>query len=60
MPTIEASDRFKKAYQQLPRDIQKKTQNALRFLAENPRHPSLRSKQIQGIKGISSHLTVLH
>ena len=42
------TSRFKKAYQQLPKNIQGKVKKALRLLDENPRHPSLRVKRIQG------------
>ncbi len=52
MPKIEASQRFKKAYRRLPPEIQRKIQKALRQLAENPRHPALRTKPIQGVTGI--------
>ncbi len=52
MPQIEASLRFKKAYRNLPPAIQKKVRKALRLLAENPRYASLRTKPIQGTKGI--------
>ena len=43
---------FQKDYRKLPRYIQKETDNALRLLAENPRHPSLRIKKMQGTQGI--------
>jgi len=43
---------FQKDYKRLPRHIQKETDNALRLLADNPRHPSLRIKKMQGTKGI--------
>jgi len=52
MPKIESSQRFKTAYRDLPPEIQAKVKKALRLLTENPRHPSLQSKPIQGIKGI--------
>ena len=52
MPKIEASHRFKDAYRDLPPKIQAKVKKALRLLTENPRHPSLQSKPIQGIQGI--------
>lgn len=42
------TNRFKKAYQRLPQNIQGKVKKALRLLVENPRHPSLRVKRIQG------------
>lgn len=52
MPAIELTERFRRAYAGLPPQIQAKVRKALRFLAENPRHPSLRSKPIQGAPGI--------
>ena len=52
MPTIEFSDTFLKQYRKLPKNIQMKVQKAIRLLAEDPSHPSLRSKPIQGAKGI--------
>jgi mRNA-degrading endonuclease RelE of RelBE toxin-antitoxin system len=42
------TNRFKKAYQQLPPDVQNKVKKALRLLDEDPRYPSLRVKPIQG------------
>ena len=52
MPKIRLSSRFGKAYVQIPQTIRKKVEKALRLLAENPRHPSLRTKPIQGAQGI--------
>jgi mRNA interferase RelE/StbE len=52
MPGIELTDRFKKNFADLPEPIRKKVKKALRLLAENPRHPSLQSKPIQGAPGI--------
>ena len=52
MPEIELTETFKKHYVDLPGHIQKKVKKALRLLAENPRHPSLRSKPIEGAPGI--------
>jgi len=52
MPKIEASQRFKDAYRDLPPEIQAKVKKALRLLAENIRHPSLQTKPIQGVPGI--------
>ena len=52
MPEIELTDTFRKGYANLPPEIKTKTKKALRLLAENPRHPSLRSKPIEGAKGI--------
>ena len=47
MPLI-FTRRFKKAYKRLPTPVQNKVKKALRLLDENPRHPSLRVKRIQG------------
>jgi mRNA-degrading endonuclease RelE of RelBE toxin-antitoxin system len=47
MPLI-FTNRFKKAYRRLPQDIQSKVKKAIRLLDEDPRHPSLRVKRIQG------------
>ncbi len=52
MPEVILTQRFMAAYRLLPKDIQKKVQKALRLLAENPAHPSLRAKAIRGARGI--------
>ncbi|HEY5574624.1 MAG TPA: hypothetical protein VIK64_16505 [Anaerolineales bacterium] len=52
MPEIELSETFQKLYDDLPGHIQKKIKKSLRLLAENPRHPSLRSKPVEGAPGI--------
>lgn len=44
--------RFADGYRALPESLQKKTDKALRFLADNPAHPSLRLKKMQGAGGI--------
>lgn len=44
--------RFRVAYRSLPDALQRKADKALRLLAENPRHPSLRLKKIEGTPGI--------
>jgi mRNA interferase RelE/StbE len=49
---IELTKRFINAYRQLPAEIREKIDKQLLLLAENPRHPSLRSKPIQGAPGI--------
>ncbi|MBT3391572.1 MAG: hypothetical protein HN413_14325 [Chloroflexi bacterium] len=52
MPEIELTDRFLKSYAILPEQIRKKVNKAIRLLANDPRHPSLQTKPIQGAKGI--------
>lgn len=44
------TDRFKRDFKKLPEPIKRKTEQALRFLVENPRHPSLHTKRIRGTK----------
>ena len=46
------TERFKKAFRALPASIQEKAIKALCLLAENPRHPSLQVKKIQGMENI--------
>lgn len=46
--TIQFSDKAKKQVQKLPTHIQEKLRKQFLFLIENPRHPSLRVKKMQG------------
>jgi mRNA-degrading endonuclease YafQ of YafQ-DinJ toxin-antitoxin module len=39
-------------FQNLPGDVQARAERIIRLLAENPRHPSLRSKKMQGVENI--------
>lgn len=39
---------FQKDYQKLSSQIQRALDKALKFLLENPRHPSLRAKKLPG------------
>jgi mRNA-degrading endonuclease YafQ of YafQ-DinJ toxin-antitoxin module len=52
MPKVETSERFEQDFVRLPLDIRKKVAKAMRLLAENPRHPSLRAKPVHGITGV--------
>ena len=53
MAKVEFTKRFRDAYSELPNDkVKEKVKKAIRLLVENPRHPSLRSKPVQGAKGI--------
>jgi len=45
---IVLAERLKTDYQDLPPETQKKFKKQLRFLAENPRHPSLQVHRIRG------------
>ena len=52
MPEIVTPESFKELFCKLPKEIQKKILKAIRLLAENPRHPSLQTKPVQGAPGI--------
>ena len=52
MPKIKFPRRFLKSFAHLPRPVQEKIKKQLALLAENPRHPSLQTKPIQGAPGI--------
>jgi addiction module RelE/StbE family toxin len=52
MPKIKFTKRFLKSFARLPADIQEKVKTQLVRLADNPRHPSLQTKLIQGAPGI--------
>lgn len=49
---ITYSKAFKKHYQKLSDTEKKQTKKKLKFFVENPIHPSLRTKKIQGIDEI--------
>ena len=48
MLQITFSDKFRKHYKTLSNQEKQQFQNKLRLFAENPMHPSLRTKRIQG------------
>ena len=54
MPEIEIPESFWEQCDQLKvrKDVRKKLAKAIRLLAENPRHPSLQSKPMEGAPGI--------
>lgn len=52
MPTIKFTQRFWKTFARLPRAVQEKVKKQIVLLAENPRHPSLQTKPIQGAPGV--------
>jgi mRNA interferase RelE/StbE len=45
---IQYSNKFAENVAMLPKEIQKILKNKLDILLENPRHPSLRTKKLQG------------
>jgi mRNA-degrading endonuclease RelE of RelBE toxin-antitoxin system len=48
---IRRTDRFKKDYLTLPKNIQRRVDEKLKFLLRDPRHPSLRVHKIR-VKGL--------
>jgi len=52
MPKIKFTRRFLKYFARLPKPAQEKIKKLTVLLAENPRHPSLQAKPIQGAMGI--------
>jgi addiction module RelE/StbE family toxin len=52
MPKIKFTRRFLKSFACLPVSVQEKIKKQINLLAENPRHPSLQTKPIQGAPGI--------
>ena len=49
---VRRTDRFRRDYQKLPRNIQERVDQKLRFLLRDPRHPSLRIHKIRGVEGL--------
>ena len=60
MPGIKSSRRFDKAYVKLPRDIRDKVDKAIKLLEENPRHPSLQTRPVQGFEGVYEARVDIH
>lgn len=52
MPKIKFTRRFLKSFARLPKAVQEKVRKQIELLAENPRHPSLQTKPVQGAEGI--------
>jgi len=52
MPKIKFTRRFLKSFARLPGPVQERIKKQIALLADNPRHPSLQTKPIQGAKGI--------
>ena len=45
-------DTFASDYRRLPKQIQRRFDKALQFFEQNPRHPSVHAKRIQGTRDI--------
>jgi mRNA-degrading endonuclease RelE of RelBE toxin-antitoxin system len=46
------SERFKRAFRSLPKEVQKKAGRTLRLMAEDLSYPSLVVKKVQGYTGV--------
>ena len=46
------TERFKKDFKRLPREIQTRTAKALALVLSNPKHPSLHVKRMEGAPNI--------
>jgi mRNA-degrading endonuclease RelE of RelBE toxin-antitoxin system len=49
---VRRTDRFKRDYQNLPSDIQRRVDEKLRFLLHDMRYPSLRVHKLRGVEGL--------
>ncbi|MBU4176027.1 MAG: hypothetical protein KJ907_11430 [Actinobacteria bacterium] len=49
---VKWSDRFKKCFDVMSKEAKKVSERKLALFADNPRHPSLRSKRVQGTNSI--------
>lgn len=47
---LEFTERFVEEYEELPQRLQKQVDKVLGLLLNNPRHPSLRTKKLEGIR----------
>ena len=52
--TSKTTDRFRKAYAQLPEHVRRRAREAYRLFRDNPKHPSLRFKQVHPTRPIYS------
>lgn len=50
--TFRVLSTFQRDFNSLPRKIQKQFEKAIRLFEENPRHPALRVKKMEGTGGI--------
>ena len=49
---LERTNAFKQDYKNLPKNVQETTDNKIRFLVSNIRHPSLRVKKVRKHKDV--------
>jgi mRNA-degrading endonuclease RelE of RelBE toxin-antitoxin system len=52
MPKIKFSKHFLRLFARLPAPLQDQVKKQIGLLAENPRHPSLQTRPVQGAAGI--------
>ena len=56
----QTTERFRKAFGQLPQAVQRQAREAYKFFKGNPQHPSLRFKQVHPTMPIYSARISLH
>ena len=49
---LERTEQFKRDFASLPEPMQRRAEKKIRLFLENPRHPSLRIKKMQGVEEI--------
>jgi len=49
---VSRSEHFKKSYKKLPEEMRTLVEKALRLFLNNPQHPSLHNKKMEGTEGI--------
>lgn len=52
--------RFRDAFQALPEPVKRHARQAYRLFRENPRHPSLQFKEVEGVASVYSVRIGLH
>jgi len=58
MPIVIKTESFNDNFLKLSQEEQKQTIKALRFLAENPRHPSLQTHKVEGTMFIEAYANI--
>lgn len=54
------TERFRKAFGQLPEEVKRRAREAYKLFSENPQHPSLRFKQVHATMAIWSVRVGVH
>ena len=49
---VSRAESFARDFRSLPKEIQERAERAIRLLASDPSHPSLRTKKMHGVSGV--------